>query len=209
MIGGGAGIFIAFEGIDGSGKSTQIIRLINRLKYLGIECHGTKEPTDSPIGSLIRQILTGRLAADNKVVASLFVADRVDHLLNASDGILQKVSSGIDVITDRYYFSSYAYNAVDIDMDWVINANSISADILRPSLTVFLDMPVNKALERIKRDRPQMELFEKEGRLAEVRKNYFKAFGLLRDVEKVEIIDADADADIVEQRIWQTLSKFY
>lgn len=93
----------------------------------------------------------GRIPADNKVIASLFIADRVDHLLNSTDGICQKIDSGVSVITDRYYFSSYAYNGVDLDMDWVIHANSISADILRPTLTVFLDIPVNTALERIAR----------------------------------------------------------
>lgn len=65
---------------------------------------------------------------------------------------------------------------IDLDMDWVIHANSISADILRPTLTVFLDIPVNTALERIARGRFHTELFEKEERLVKVRENYFKAF---------------------------------
>ena len=140
------GKFIAFEGIDGSGKSTQIKKIMERLSSLDVRCYETREPTDSPIGSLIHQIMTGRILADNKVIASLFIADRADHLLNATDGIRQKIDSGITVITDRYYFSSYAYHGVDLDMDWVINGNSVSADILRPTLTVFLDMPVKKAL---------------------------------------------------------------
>ena len=103
------GKFIAFEGIDGSGKSTQILRLQKHLRGLGMRCYETREPTDSPIGSLIHQIVTGRIQADNQVIASLFVADRVDHLLNATDGICQKIENGVTVITDRYYFSSYAY----------------------------------------------------------------------------------------------------
>lgn len=204
-----AGKFIAFEGIDGAGKTTQIKLLTKKLAALGVRCYETREPTDSPIGSLIHQIMTGRIPADNKVIASLFIADRVDHLLNSTDGICQKIDSGISVITDRYYFSSYAYNGVDLDMDWVIYGNSISADILRPTLTVFLDIPVKTALERIARGRFHTELFEKEERLLKVRENYFKAFERLSDVENVAVIDADADADTVAQRIWGAVSGLF
>ena len=108
------GRFIVFEGIDGSGKTTQIQLLKNRLQQEGIECYSTREPTDSPIGSLIHQIMTGRVRSDNKVIAALFVADRLDHLLNPTDGILEKIGSGISVISDRYYFSSYAYHSIDM-----------------------------------------------------------------------------------------------
>jgi len=203
------GKFIAFEGIDGSGKSTQIKKLIAKLSLLNIRCYETREPTDSPIGSLIHQIMTGRILADNRVIASLFMADRVDHLLNATDGICEKINSGITVITDRYYFSSYAYHGVDMDMDWVINGNRISAEILRPTLTVFLDMPVQKALERIERERFHTELYEKEEKLIGVRKKYFEAFDKLKEVETVAIVDADADVDVVAERIWSAVSKFF
>jgi len=203
------GKFITFEGIDGSGKSTHIKKLIEKLTSLNIRCYETREPTDSPIGSLIHQIMTGRIIADNKVIASLFIADRVDHLLNTTDGICQKIDGGITVISDRYYFSSYAYHSVDLDMDWVINGNSICADILRPTLTVFLDIPVNEAMERIKRERFHTELFEKEERLIEVRKKYFEAFDRLKNVENVAIVDANANIDIVATRVWDAVSKLF
>lgn len=202
------GKFIAFEGIDGSGKSTQIKKLTERLSSFNIRCYETKEPTDSPIGSLIHQIMTGRISADNKVIASLFIADRVDHLLNSTDGICEKINSGITVITDRYYFSSYAYHGVDLNMDWVINGNSISAEILRPTITVFLDVPVKKALERIRSERFHTELFEKEDRLIAVREKYFEAFDKLKNIENVAIIDADADINVVADRIWDAVSNY-
>ena len=203
------GKFIAFEGIDGSGKSTQTGRLKERLSSIGVRCYETGEPTGSPIGSLIRQMLTGRIVADNKVIASLFIADRVDHLLNKTDGILDMVNSGVSVITDRYYFSSYAYNGIDIDMEWVIQGNSISAGILRPTLTVFLDIPVNSALERINRGRFHKELFETSERLTAVRAKYFEAFDKLKDVENVAVIDADTDADTVAERVWGAVSAYF
>lgn len=123
------GNFIAFEGIDGSGKSTQIRLLSERMKAEGICCYTTMEPTDSPIGSLIHQIMTGRIKTDNKVIAALFAADRLDHLLNDVDGIVHKINEGITVLTDRYYFSSYAYHSVDMPMDWVIKANEQSSNL--------------------------------------------------------------------------------
>lgn len=203
------GNFIAFEGIDGSGKSTQIKKLANRLSSLNIKCYETKEPTDSPIGSLIHQIMTGRISADNKVIASLFIADRVDHLLNTTDGICQKIENGISVLSDRYYFSSYAYHGVDIDMDWVINGNSISAEILKPTVTVFLDIPVKTALERIQRERFHTELFEKEERLVKVRAKYFEAFEKLKDSENIVMIDADDSVNHIEEKIWEKVSIYF
>lgn len=203
------GKFIAFEGIDGSGKSTQIQRLTQHLRDLGVRCYETREPTDSPIGSLIHQIMTGRVKADNRVIAGLFIADRIDHLTNQTDGILQKIQDGVTVITDRYYFSSYAYHGVDLDMEWVIQGNSVSAEVLRPTLTIFLDVPVQKALERISRGRFHTELFEREERLIKVREKYFEAFERLQDVENFVIIDADGDAEQVSDRVWAALAKYF
>jgi dTMP kinase len=206
---GKRGRLVAFEGIDGSGKSTQIGRLAGRLSSLGIKHYKTREPTDSPIGSLIHQMMTGRVRGDDKVIASLFIADRLDHLLNETDGILSMVDSGISVITDRYYFSSYAYNGIDIDMDWVIHGNAISASILRPALTVFLDMPVKSAIERMGRERFRAERYETQERLSAVRAKYFEAFEKLKDVENTAIIDADADIQTVEARIWEAVSGYF
>ena len=104
----GKGKFIALEGIDGSGKSTQIQYLAERLKEREIRCYTTFEPTYSPIGAVIHQILSGRVKTDNRALAALFVADRMDHLLNEVNGIAPMLEEGITVISDRYYFSSYA-----------------------------------------------------------------------------------------------------
>lgn len=202
------GSFFAFEGIDGSGKSTQIRNFAKYLKDSGRRCYETREPTDSPIGSLIHQIMTGRVLADNRAIASLFAADRVDHLLNKTDGICRLIDEGVTVITDRYYFSSYAYHSIDMDMDWVINANSISAEILRPTVTIFLDVPVETALERISRDRFHTELFEKEDRLRKVRELYFKAFDKLQDEESIVIVDAGGDEQEVFSRILSAVSRW-
>src|SRR5690242_15452410 len=125
-------MFIAFEGLDGSGKSTQIALLTKALRADGFAVHATREPTTSPIGSLIHQMMTGRVKSDHGVIAGTFAADRLDHILNDVDGMLEKAGSGHIVISDRYYFSSYAYHSTHLPLDWIIATNSIAASIMRP-----------------------------------------------------------------------------
>lgn len=203
------GCFFAFEGIDGSGKSTQSARLLARLRREGLPCYGTCEPTGAPIGAMIRQFLNGRIRSDNKVIAALFVADRLDHLLNENDGILQKVAQGIHVVTDRYYFSSYAYQSVDLPMEWLIEANSQAAALLRPTATVFIDVSPETALDRIARGRFSFDLFETKERLTQTREKFFEAFDRLRDTERVLIVNGDQPEDAIEAEIWAKLQPFF
>lgn len=205
----GKGRFIAFEGIDGSGKSTQVRLLARRLKEEGIRCHTTMEPSDSPVGSLIHQILTGRVKADNRVIAALFAADRLDHLLNDVNGIAAKVEEGITVLTHRYYFSSYAYHSVDLPMDWVIQANALSRDILRPTINLFVDVDPDTAMERILRNRDHVELFEKKSRLAKVREKYLEAFERLKEEETIVMVDGRQPPEAVAEEIWEKISGYF
>lgn len=203
------GKFIAFEGIDGSGKSTQVQLLSNKLRSQGIRCYTTMEPTDSPIGSLIHQIMTGRIKTDNRVIAGLFVADRLDHLLNDVDGVLPRILEGTTVITDRYYFSSYAYHSIDMPMDWVIQANAQSKEILKPTVTVFIDVEPDTAIERIAKNRFRQELFEKKSRLVKVREKYLEAFEKLKDEENYIIIDGNKPQAEIENEIWNEVQRYF
>lgn len=146
---------------------------------------------------------------DNRAIAGLFAADRLDHLLNHVDGILAKVQQGITVVTDRYYFSSYAYHSVDAPMEWVIKTNEQSSAILRPTVTVFIDISPDEALERIAKNRFHQELFEEKSRLIQVRDNYKKAFELLRDEEKVIVIDGSQNEEEVAAAIWNEIKGFF
>ena len=203
------GNFIAFEGIDGSGKSTQIGLLAERLKKEGVCCYTTMEPTNAPVGSLVRQVMTGRIRMDNKAIAALFAADRLDHLLNEVDGIASKIEEGTTVLTDRYYFSSYAYHSVDVPMEGVIRANEQSALILRPTVNLFIDVDPDTALERIARNRFHQELFEKKSRLVEVRENYKKAFDLLAGEEKYTVIDGNQSREAIADNIWEAVRGYF
>ena len=202
------GAFIVLEGIDGSGKSSQIDPLARWLASRGVRCLTTREPTGGPVGSLIRQIFTGRVNADNRVIAALYAADRIDHLVNEVDGLCAVLDKGITVVSDRYYFSSYAYHSVDMDMDWVIQANSVSAGLLRPTVTIFLDVPVEEALERIRQNRVVREIFDQEDRLRQTRELYFKAFERLRDVENVAVVDGSGSREQVAERIWAAAAPY-
>lgn len=203
------GVFIAFEGIDGSGKGTQIKRLKKRLEHEGIPVYRTAEPNDSPTGSLIHQIMTGRIRTTNDVIAALFVADRLDHIQNDVNGMLKFLNQGINVITDRYYFSSYAYQSVDLPMDWIISANEPAAKLLRPDLTVFIDVDPAVTMERIEKNRLTKELFERKDRLIETRARYFEAFEKLKDTENVLVIDGDREMDLVTEEIWEKVGHLF
>lgn len=201
------GQFLVFEGIDGSGKTTQVQNVCRRLKAEGKDTVATFEPTDGPIGSLIRQMLSGSLPTDQRTIASLFAADRTDHLVHPETGVRKLVDEGKTVVCDRYYFSSYAYHAQYIDMDWVIQANSLNADILRPDVTLFIDVDPEVCLERLKASRENLEIYEKIDIMKQVRANYFRAFDRLKDEERVIVIDGNETPQNVEQSVWAEVSQ--
>lgn len=196
-------LFIALEGIDGSGKSTQSKRLAETLTDMGHKVYTTFEPTDSRIGVMIRDIFSHRMEGDHRVIAALFVADRLNHLLNSQDGILKKLDEGYTVITDRYYFSSYAYHSAHMDMDWVIKANALSAELLRPDLNVYIDISPEVSMERINKGRTSVEMYETLENLTVVSQKYQQAFELLSEVEKIVKIDGNRHADIIAEDIKQ------
>jgi dTMP kinase len=198
--------FIAFEGIDGSGKSTQVKILSDKLKESGLKIHTTAEPTNSRIGQMIRDIFKHKMEADHRTIAALYAADRLDHLTNKTDGIVKKMEEGYTVVTDRYYFSSYAYHGVHMDIDWVIQANSLSADLLRPDLNVFIDILPEEAMKRLNKGRSSIELYESTENLKNVREKYFEAFKLLEGKEKILIVNGDRSAGEIAQDIWQKVS---
>jgi dTMP kinase len=198
-------LFIAFEGIDGSGKSTQVKLLTEKLEKAGLKVHTTCEPSGSPIGKLIRDIFTHKMAADHRTIAALFVADRLDHLLNKNDGILKKLEEGYTVITDRYYFSSYAYQSAHVDLDWVIQANALSAGLLRPDLNIYIDITAEQSMRRINKGRTSTELYETLENLQNVRDRYFEVMEMLKEEEKLLVTDGDREPEVISNEIWEHL----
>ncbi len=197
------GKFIVFEGIDGSGKSTISKMLHERLLRETIQSHLTNEPTNGPIGSIIRNIITKRIQSDEKTIGALFVADRLDHILNDVNGMLKLLNNNIHVICDRYYYSSYAYHVPFLSLDYVIQANSICAELLRPDVVFYLDISPEKSLERIAKNRNFNDLFETKERIELVHQNYMNAIAKEGKNDNVIIIDADRSLEEIFDDIWQ------
>ncbi len=202
------GKFIVFEGIDGSGKSTQIKLLSKHLRERGISCYLTCEPTDSPFGALVHQCMTGRVETDERTIALLFAADRLDHINNTKNGILKMIEDGTTVICDRYYLSSYAYNGAYTPLDWVVEANRLSAETLRPDVNIFIDITPEASLERLKK-RGVAERYEKLESLRAVRDKYFEIFERFKGVERVEIVKSREKISDTELEIRKIADKLY
>jgi len=208
------GKLIVFEGLDGCGQTTQAELLRkwftekrNELAYY------TKEPTDGPIGSLLRLVLSNRLvcAKSNKkyepldeiTIALFFAADRIDHLNNE---IIPKLKDGIHVIADRYYLSSLAYQSVVADYEWISEINRYA---IRPDLTFFLDVPPAICVKRMQAQRWHVELYEDLPRLEKVQKNYREAIKrLLTEGERIEALNGSQPVKDVHRIVVQMTKNF-
>ena len=199
-------LFIALEGIDGSGKSTQARLLTEKLQQAGHKVHSTFEPTNGMVGTTLRNILRGNIKADERVIAGLFLADRLDHLLNEETGLVKKMQDGYTIITDRYYFSSYAYNGTHMDINWVIEANSICAQILRPDVNIFIDLAPETSMQRISANRAGTELYETLDNLRNVRNKYLESFEKLKHEERILTVDGNNTPEAIADNIWSQLS---
>ena len=199
------GKFIVFEGIDGSGKSTQAKILKEYLESKGEKCCLTLEPTYNRIGDFLHKILSGTEKADPRVIAALFAADRLEHILNASDGIISHLEKGETVICDRYYLSSFAYQATEVPLEWVIELNSESRKALKPDVTIFVDTAPENSLKRIEAGREGFEIYENLTRLTMVRDNYLSLVKRFETEEKILTIDGNRDVDSVFEDIKKAL----
>lgn len=200
------GAFIVFEGIDGCGKSTQAQILAERLRQMGKDCLLTREPSDGKVGQLLRRALRGEVKFCEQTMAALFAADRIDHLTN-EDGVLKALSEGKMVICDRYYLSTYAYQSVEVDLAWAMALNSQAAKIARPTVNIYLDISVDKALERISQNRSQIDIYESKERLLHTKKSYENIIARLKDEENIIIINAEQSIDEIAQNIWEQLGE--
>ncbi len=165
--------FIVLEGLDGAGTTTQAQLLGNQ----GTESPWTTcEPTGLPTGRIIRDILEHRLAAEPETLARLFTADRHEHLFGP-DGIRSHLDRGEWVVTDRYYFSSLAYQSVDCGYEKVALLNR---DFPLPEYLIYIDVPLDICRQRRtgrREDSPEKDdLFEKDDFLRKAQGMYDRAF---------------------------------
>lgn len=164
--------FIVLEGIDGSGTTTQAARLVEHLQSRGRKPHGTREPSTGPVGKLLREILLGGHAptpgasVHGDTMALLFAADRRDHLQRE---IEPHLAAGFDVVSDRYHWSSLAYQAQETDVSWVAG---LGRNLRQPDLTILVDLPIAEAARRrALAGRPE-ERYDADSTLAKVATQY-------------------------------------
>ena len=196
------GKFIVFEGIDGAGKTTQINLLANYLREQGRAVYCTAEPTETVSGGLLRDALSGVSRRTVCEMAAMFVFDRINHNVNPVNGIQKMLADGFDVICDRYYYSSLAYQGSGTDPEWVSNMNLNCPEIMRPDVCVFLDLTPEQSMARINRNRATQEIYENEEKLTQVRNQFYCVFEQLRERDNSQIVNAyrsveEIHADIV------------
>lgn len=202
------GLFIVMEGVDGCGKSTQSSMLASYLRSLGRKVHLTCEPTESGLGGMIRDSLGGEFHRTNEELAAMFVADRVYHNVSAKNGIKMHLEEGTDVVCDRYYYSSLAYQGLDGNFEWVAEMNLDCPSIEKPDICIFIDLDPEKCLEHIRAGRTHFEIFEKNSDIIAANRNrYLKVFKQLEEKEHIVIVDGSKSIDEVFEDIKKEIDK--
>lgn len=186
------GILVAFEGIDGTGKTTQIALLARHLKEKNIEVVQTREPTDGTYGRKIRALYTCRHTVTPEEELELFIADRREHVREL---ILPALERGAVVLTDRYYYSTAAYQGADgADPDSILRRNSFAPE---PDLVILLTMDVEESMRRIREGRGEsLNDFEQKEQLEKTA----SLFARFSD-ECIVRIDAHRGVNEVQQEI--------
>lgn len=192
------GKFIVFEGIDGSGKGTQIKKLEDYFEQNGIKTVVTCEHTrDLPVGKLIEVTLNGGEKMDPLSLQLCFTADRRDHYKKI---IGPAVLNGEFVISDRYYGSTVAYTEEEYkQMMLELNEKVVP----RADLTFFLDVDAEIAMKRIDDGRSTKTIFERKEKLEQCRKSYLWFCEKMGDM--VVVIDGNREAGIIHQDILENL----
>lgn len=198
------GKFIVFEGLDGCGKTTHCKAVAEYLNENGIRTVQTFEPTSGEMGKLMRRYLSGELKTSEEAIAGLFVADRLDHITKEG-GMLDLLNQGVNIICDRYYLSSIAYNAPSHTPEWVYNLNKVAFDILMPDLVIFLDMPAFRE-DRLD-SRSSKEIYETSEYQKIVKSRYEKAFELHNG--RIVKISSNRDKKDVQKDVRKTVMDLF
>jgi len=197
--------FAVIEGGDGSGTSTQLNLLENKLKKtLKFEFFTTGEPTKGPVGILIRHILKGELKVHNETLARLFAADRCEHLY-APGGIIERCTKGELVISDRYTPSSLVYQGLECGREIPM---ALNASFPLPELLIYLDIDGSSAMKRISKRNEKAEIYDHSEFQDRVRNVYLE---LLPEYQKsgVRVVHLDGlqPPEEIAADIWSELQK--
>ena len=190
------GFFICIEGIDASGKTTQAKLLVKNLNEKGYEAIYTSEPTYGFFGQILRRkILYGNRRVPAVIEALLFALDRLEHVEKEIEPALKE---GKIVVSDRYVYSSIAYQgAAGLDLTWIEEINRWA---IKPDLAIYLDVPAEVVIKRLKEKRSVMETLENQRKVREV---YLK---LVKE-GKLLLVDGNRSVEEIEKEILQKVLK--
>jgi dTMP kinase len=207
------GHFIVLEGIDGAGTSTQAEALKQRFNAMGLAVHVTAEPSGGPVGAMIRQVLSGRLVTRFheavrplgwKIMSLLFAADRLDHL---DSEILPNLQEGVNVVCDRYVYSSLVYQSTSAEGDdptaWITEINRY---VKKPDLVLYLKVDPQTAKERCLARDSRLEIFDDPVFQKRLAGNYERLAEEASDVNIITI-DGDESIDQVTDACWSQVEK--
>ena len=176
--------FITMEGLDSSGKTLQVDLLYKWMIQKNWPCIKTREPTEGPIGKLIRQILSGNLKIstpeqsdvpfDAATMTLLFTADRQHHCQETIDPALR---NGVHVISDRYDLSTFAYQTPSVNLEW---AKTLMSYARSPNLILFINTPPEIAFQRLTSRGNIQEIYEKK----EIQERVYKTYwNIIKDMQ--------------------------
>jgi dTMP kinase len=170
------GFFVCIEGLDGCGKTTQTKLLVRNLRKIGYDAVYTAEPSRGKIGRFIkRYCLHGEERLPAVVEALLFAADRFEHVKNE---VVPALNEGKTVVSDRYVYSSYAYQgAAGLDLKWIEKVNEHA---ICPDLAIFVDVEPEIVVKRLKPKKSVMEDLETQRKVREVYLDFVKKGKLVR-----------------------------
>lgn len=206
------GRFIVLEGIDGAGTTTQTARLCDRLRAEGRASKSTREPSDGPVGTLVRQVLTGRMVIPGgrspgwTTMALLFAADRMDHVESDIEPFL---ATGGIIVSDRYDASSLAYQSVTSGKEgeqavaWIRELNKHA---LRPDLTIVVDLPADVAAARRETRGEAAQLYE-QNEVQRALADFYHTLDKHMPEDRIAIVDGNGTIDEVHARIWDACAK--
>jgi dTMP kinase len=203
-----SGRLVVLEGIDGAGTTTQATRLVEHLRRDGIAARGTREPSDGPVGTLVRQVLTGRIIVPGgrapgwATMALLFAADRMDHVESEIEPF---IAQGGIVVSDRYDASSLAYQSVSSGseskgaVEWI---RSLNRYVRRPELTIVLDLPPDVAAERRQQRGEAAQLYD-QNEVQRALAEFYRDLARHLPNDRIAVVDASGPVEQVHGRVWE------
>jgi dTMP kinase len=208
------GRLVVLEGIDGAGTTTHVALLAERLRKQRTLVRATREPSDGPVGTLVRQVLSGRIVVPGgrapgwATMALLFAADRMDHVESEIEPFL--LEGGV-VISDRYDASSLAYQSTSSGaeskdaVEWI---RSLNRYVLRPDLTIVLDVAADVAAERRAMRGEMAQLYE-QNEVQRALAAFYRDLAKHMPGDRIVVVDASDAIESVSDRIWAVYERAF